>query len=79
MNFKDFLTKAKMVLKEDAGSEGMSYKVKFKGELKGADFVIDEQKDGEAIISFPVPKDYGFALQHLKDSGVEVIKLELLY
>ena len=74
MNLKEYIARAKKILKEDTGSEGLCYLVKFKGTLP-------EAVDGVqcAKIKFVYPKDYGFALQALKDLGVEVVALELLY
>ena len=82
MSFKsygEFLERAKMILKEDAGSEGMAYLLKYKGALKEEGFKVEENEDGKAKIVFDMPRDYGFALQTLKDLGIEVIGLELLY
>jgi len=82
MSFKsygEFLERAKMILKEDAGSEGMCYLLKYKGALKEEGFKVEEKEDGKAKIVFDMPRDYGFALQTLKDLGIEVIGLELLY
>lgn len=80
MNFADFVKRAKMVLKEDAGSEGTAYLVKFKGNLPEEEgFTVEDKADGQAKIIFGFARDYGFALQTLKDLGVEVIGLELLY
>jgi hypothetical protein len=77
-NYGEFLAKAKMVLKEHAGSEGFAYLLKYKGELKEEGFKVEDKEDGKAKIVFDIPHDYGFALQTLKDLGVEVIGLELL-
>lgn len=84
MNLKDYIAKAKKVLKEDAGSEGFCYCLKYKGTLpEDPCFTIEEKetKDGVqcAKIKFAYPKDYGFALQVLKDKGVDIIGLELLF
>ena len=80
MNFSEFLAKAKIILKEDAGSEGFSYIVKFRGKLPQKEgMIIEEKSEGQAKILFTVPKDYGLALQELKDLGVDVIGLELLF
>lgn len=80
MNFSEFLQKAKMVLKEDAGSEGLCYIVKFKGELPEIEgMTIENKSTNEAKITFTMPKDYGLALQVLKDAGVEIVGLELLF
>lgn len=83
MNLEEYLKKAKRILKEDAGSEGLCYRVYYTGELKEGDFTIEDTKttvDNKiSIIKFNYPKDYGFALQYLKDLGNELIKLELLF
>ena len=90
MNFADLITKGKMVLKEDAGSEGFAYIVKFKGELKetdenvvsvpdGDDFTVEDKKDGQAKICFKDPCDCGLAAMKLKDLGIEVLSLELVF
>ena len=80
MNFADLITKGKMVLKEDAGSEGFAYIVKFKGELKETDdFTVEDKKDGQAKICFKDPCDCGLAAMKLKDLGIEVLSLELVF
>lgn len=85
MNFSEFIEKAKPILKdvktlkEEAGSEGLSYKVKFNGTLPEEGLKIKEKVDDAAIIEFDYPHDFGFALQTLKDLGVEVVSLELLF
>lgn len=80
MNFADFIKKAKITLREDAGSEGYSYKLKFKGNLPECDcFKVEKKEADEATIIFAYPRDYGFALQTLKDCGIEIVGLELLY
>lgn len=79
MSYKMFLQEAKQVFKEDAGSEGLAYLVKFKGELKEEGFKVEDKKDGEAKIVFDYPRDCGFALDTLKNLGVEVLGITLLY
>lgn len=83
MDLKEYIAKAKRVLREDAGSEGLCYLLKFKGSLKEEGFKVEEKsiEDGVkcAKIRFDFPRDYGFALQTLKDLDVEVIGLELLF
>ena len=79
MSYSEFLKQAKQVFKEDAGSEGSAYIVKYNGELKENGFKVENKKDGEAKIIFEFPKDYGFALETLKALGIEVISLALLY
>ena len=80
MNFADLISKGRRVLKEDAGSEGFAYIVKFKGELKETDdFKVEDKKDGQAKVCFSYPCDCGLAAQKLKDLGVDVISLELIF
>lgn len=85
MNFSEFIEKARPILKdvkplkEDAGSEGLSYRVKFNGTLPEEGLKIKETKDGFTTIEFDYPHDFGFAMQALKDLGVEVVSLELLF
>lgn len=79
MNFSEFIKKAKTVLREDAGSEGTAYKVKYTGELKEEGFKVKDKANGEATIEFDYPRDYGYAAQTLKDLGIEIKGLELLY
>lgn len=79
MNYPEFLKRAKQVLREDAGSEGMAYIIKYKGELKEEGFKVENKKDGEAKIVFEYPRDCGFALNTLKDLGIEVLEIKLLY
>lgn len=83
MNFSEFLEKARPILNkvkmtEDAGAEGLQYFVKYTGDLKEEGLKIDEKVDGGAKITFDYPRDFGFAMQTLKDMGVEVISLELI-
>ena len=79
MSYLEFLKQAKQVFREDAGSEGLAYIVKYKGELKEEGFKVEDKKDGEAKIVFEYPRDFGFALETLKALGVDVIELKLLY
>ena len=80
MNFADLISKGRRVLKEDAGSEGFAYIVKFKGELKETDdFTVEDKKDGQAKICFKDPCDCGLAAMKLKDLGIEVLSLELVF
>jgi len=79
MNFSEFIEKAKMVLKEDAGSEGSAYLLKYEGELKENGFKAEKVGEGEAKILFEYPHDFGLALQVLKDLDIKVISLELLF
>lgn len=79
MNLNEFLEKAHKILNEDAGSEGFAYRLKYKGTLKEEGFKVDERNGDTVVIRFTYPHDYGFALQTLKDLGIEVIGLELLF
>ena len=79
INFSEFCEKARVLLKEDAGSEGLSYIVKYTGTLPEEGFKVEDKSNGQAKITFDYPHDYGFALQTLKDLGVNVIGLELLF
>lgn len=83
MNLKEYIARAKRILKEDAGSEGLCYLLKFKGTLPEADFVVEDKQTEDGVqvakIKFAYPKDCGFALQALKDLGIEIVGLELLY
>jgi GTP cyclohydrolase II len=83
MNLQDYIAKAKRILREDAGSEGFLYLLKYKGELKEEGFVVEEKttdkEDKCAKIRFEYPRDCGLAAQELKDLGIEVVSLEILY
>lgn len=83
MDLKEYIAKAKRILREDAGSEGLCYLLKFKGSLKEEGFVVEEKETQDGVqcakIRFAMPRDYGFALQTLKDLDVDVIGLELLF
>lgn len=79
MNLKEYIAKAKRILKEDAGSEGTCFLVKHEGELKEDGFKVEEKTDKGTKIRFDYPHDYGFALQVLKDQGINVTGLELLF
>lgn len=88
MNVQEFIKYAKRVLNEDAGSEGMAYKISAKSGLKAYSddkMTINEVKtvnDGtEASVQFTYPHDYGFALQSIKDAlgDIQITSLTLLY
>lgn len=80
MKLNELLEKAHQLgLNEDAGSEGFSYKLKYEGELKEEGFKVEKKEDDYVIIRFDYPHDYGFALNKLKDLGIKVIGLELLF
>ena len=79
MNFKDLRAKAKRILREDTGCEGLAYHLTYTGELEEEGFKVEEKANGTAKIVFDFPKDYGFALKTLTDLGINVVALELLY
>jgi hypothetical protein len=82
MDLKEYIAKAKAVLnpiKEDAGSEGFCYLLKYSGSLKEEGFKVEEKTEEGTKIRFDYPHDYGFALQTLKDLGIEVEELRLLF
>lgn len=83
MGFKsygEFLAKARTILKEDAGSEGLAYVVKYEGKLEEAEGLhVEEIGKGQAKLTFDYPHDYGFTVNLLKDTGVKVLALELLF
>lgn len=79
MNLHDYIAKAKRILKEDAGSEGFCYLLKYNGELKEGPFTVEEKTEEGAKIRFDYPRDCGLAAQELKDLGIDVINLQLLF
>ena len=86
MNFSEFLEKAKVLLEEpkkineDAGSEGLAYELEYKGSLPEKEGVkVEKLEDGKAKITFDYPRDCGLAAQELKDLGVEIVNLRLLF
>lgn len=88
MNIPEYIAKAKQVLKEDAGSEGMQYIVEAKSGLKAIDneiLKIEEVKTENGItsgkITFGYPHDYGFALTTLKEhlENLDLVALRLVY
>lgn len=88
MNIPQFIKKATAILNEDAGSEGMLYKVTSKKEIKETkndNFEIKEvKKDGdlyEAHVEFAYPHDYGFAYQTIKEAieDLEIQAMQLIY
>lgn len=88
MKISDFINKAKKILNEGAGSEGMVYKLTTPKKVKPVSndvlVVSDIQKidDGyEARVEFTFPRDYGFALNSIKAvfGDMEINALELLY
>lgn len=79
-NYGEFLERARMVLKEDAGSEGLAYMVKYKNGLMIADdFVVEHIENGLAKLTFAYPRDYGFIAKLLANLGNEIVWLRLLY
>ena len=88
MNIKEYIKYAKKVLKEDAGSEGMEYKIKAKSGLKAykddimtIDEVVSENGETVARAKFTYPLDYGFALSTITEAleGIEITSLSLVY
>lgn len=83
MGFKsygEFLAKARTILTEDAGSEGLTYIVKYEGKLEEAEGLqVEKIEEGQAKLTFDYPHDYGFCVNLLKDMGVKVLGLELLF
>ena len=88
MNIPEYIAKAKKVLKEDAGSEGMQYIVEAKSGLKALDnevLKIEEVKSENGVttgkVIFTYPHDYGFALSTLKEhlEGLDLVALKLVY
>lgn len=85
---KDFIATAKKVLNEDAGSEGLVYRVTFKNKPAAIDnkaLKLDEgkqtDKGHEVKVTWSYPRDYGFALSSLKKffPNNPVVKMELVY
>ena len=64
MDLKEYIARAKRILKEEG-------------------FTVEEKSTEDGVqcakIKFAYPRDYGFALQTLKDLGIEVVGLELLF
>lgn len=88
MNISQFITNARKVLNEDAGSEGFLYKITSKNaikEVKTEEYEITEsKKDGDvytAQVAFTYPHDYGFAIQTLKEAveGLDIQGMQLIY
>ena len=87
MNIPQYLKRAKMILDEHAGSEGMKYKVFAKSGLKAVknenyeiSEVGTENGSATAIVEFTYPRDWGFAINTLKeDLGVEILGMQLIY
>ena len=88
MNVPEFIKLAKQILNEDAGSEGMVYKVCAKSGLSALEnevLKIDEVKSENgatvAKVTFSYPHDYGFALNAIKENleNIDVISLSLVY
>ena len=88
MNVPEYVRLAKRILKEDAGSEGMQYKVCAKSGLKAIEtnvMKINEVRSENGVsvanVNFAYPHDYGFALNTIKENleGIEIISLSLVY
>ena len=88
MNIKQYIEYAKRVLNEDAGSEGLEYRLVAKSGLKSYKdeiMTIDDIKteDGQTVgrVMFTYSHDYGFALNLIKDAlkDIEIVSLSLVY
>lgn len=87
MNISQYIKRAKMVLKEHAGSEGLKYIVFAKSGLKAVknekyeiSEVASENGGQKATVDFVYPHDWGFAINTLKEElGVEITGLQLIY
>ena len=81
MDLKEYIAKAKSILNmnEDAESEGFCYLLKYSGTLKEEGFKVEEKTEEGTKIRFDYPHDYGFALETLKNLGIEVEELKLLF
>lgn len=88
MNIPEYIKLAKKVLNEDAGSEGMQYKLQAKSGLKALQtdlMTIDEVKSENGVttarVSFTYPQDYGFALNTIKENleNIDIVSLSLVF
>lgn len=88
MDIKQFIKYARKVLNEDAGSEGMQYKITAKSGLKSykddvlsIEDLVTEDGITSATISFTYPHDYGFAINTIKEvlQDIEIVSLSLVY
>lgn len=88
MNVPEFVKLARKVLNEDAGSEGMVYKVHASTGLRAIEnetFKIDEVANENGVttgkVTFAYPHDYGFALNTIKENleGINIVGLTLIY
>ena len=88
MNIQEYISYAKRVLNEDAGSEGMVYQVRAKAGLKPVEtksLVINEvvEQNGELVadVNFVYPHDYGFAVSMIKEAleDIELVAVTLVY
>lgn len=87
MNLSQYIKRAKSILNEHAGSEGFKYFVFAKSGLKAMknenyeiSEVVSENGVQKATVDFSYPRDYGFALNTLKeDLKVEITGLQLIY
>ena len=88
MNIPDYIKLAKRVLHEDAGSEGMMYKLVAKTSIRPVEtdlFTITEvEKEDDmntAIVRFTYPRDYGYALNTIREAfeDIDITSLSLVY
>ena len=87
MNLKDYIAKAKRILSEHSGSEGIVYILKTKNTIPQIENDIVkinevETKNGfnYAKVEFSIPRDCGFALVTLDTIlDIEIESLELIY
>lgn len=88
MRLSDFIARGKKILNEDAGSEGLVYKLTTKTAIKPIDTDVVKVSDVEkelddtvARVEFTFPRDYGFALNTLKAvyGDIDIIGLQLVY
>lgn len=88
MNIQEYIKYATKVLNEDAGSEGMQYKVvarkglkSFENEVLTIDEVKQENGETSARVTFSFPHDYGYALSVITENlqDIEIVSLSLTY
>ena len=86
MKLNEFINEAKKVLniKECDGGEGLAYRIEYKGTLpEHEDYIIEKTSTNddktETVLKLKYPKDPGFVSVFLKNLGIEILKIELLY
>lgn len=88
MDIKEYIQRAKTVINEDSGSEGMKYIVTFAESVDETDndiFKLSEktQVDGgyQYVLEFAFPHDYGFATNTLKAelNDPTIVNMQLVY